>query len=304
MVACLADLGPQFLGFTAQASRGHGPLSAFVLAPLLTVAALQLALAVQDDAEPRTDAWSYENPDDWPQHFPSCAGRGQSPLSVKHNSLMQTGNESLHQVLRHRQKVGGKLFNDGRAMVVRHALGVLGHMTLPNGKYEVKELRFHFPAEHELEGWLADGELQIVHQLRGERDVSIVGIPLMAVDEAYMEKLDKIEASWARRELGFFKSLGFDKPMPTVQRAFNVKGVDLPAFSHVLAGPYAHYIGSLTSPPCTELVHWYIPQRTAIVTPEMIYNFFTRVGSNSRPYKPMNGRLVVFNSIALEDEFV
>jgi len=50
------------------------------------------------------------------------------------------------------------------------------------------------------------------------------------------------------------------------------------------------YIGSLTTPPCTENVEWFVLQTPATASRAQIEAFSSRLGHNNRPVQPLNGR--------------
>merc|ERR1719503_25485 len=73
-------------------------------------------------------------------------------------------------------------------------------------------------------------------------------------------------------------------------------------FKSQFAGNYYHYGGSLTRPPCTESVHWYILDTPAPISRAMVNNFKVLFPSpmNNRPIQPLNDRDVWVNRIKTE----
>ena len=60
---------------------------------------------------------------------------------------------------------------------------------------------------------------------------------------------------------------------------------------------YFHYVGSLTTPPCTEGYHFYILDQPIEATRKTIDQFAKYVpGGNNRPTQPANGRPVGYYS--------
>ncbi len=57
-------------------------------------------------------------------------------------------------------------------------------------------------------------------------------------------------------------------------------------------GAYYTYMGSLTTPPCTEGVTWYVMKTPVEVSPDQIAIFGRIYPNNSRPVQPANSRLV------------
>jgi len=77
------------------------------------------------------------------------------------------------------------------------------------------------------------------------------------------------------------------------------------SYSKAAAGAYYHYQGSLTTPPCSETVHWYVLATPMPVTAQMIKTFKALFPSpmNNRPVQSLNGRTVLDSDIALLGEF-
>ena len=55
---------------------------------------------------------------------------------------------------------------------------------------------------------------------------------------------------------------------------------------------YYTYMGSLTTPPCTEGVLWMVLKKPLQISPEQIAIFSRLYRNNARPIQPANGRLV------------
>ena len=56
---------------------------------------------------------------------------------------------------------------------------------------------------------------------------------------------------------------------------------------------YLRYMGSLTTPPCSEGVNWYVLRQPIQASPEQIRQFVAAVGRNARPVQKAHERLVV-----------
>ncbi len=59
-----------------------------------------------------------------------------------------------------------------------------------------------------------------------------------------------------------------------------------------LDGAYYTYEGSLTAPPCTEGVTWFVMKTPVEVSPDQIRAFAALYPSNVRPLQPLNSRVV------------
>jgi len=140
--------------------------------------------------------------------------------------------------------------------------------------YELKQLHFHRPSEEKVSGKRFDMVVHLVHK-DDEGHLAVVAILL---------------------ERG-------ETEQPVVQTIWN----NLPLEAHSSTNPsaaldvfrllptdrsYYTYMGSLTTPPCSEGVLWMVFKQPVIVTPEQIAVFSRLYKNNARPIQPANGRLV------------
>jgi len=241
-------------------------------------------------------AWSHTDIPAWNKDYPMCTGKSQSPIDIT-TSKADTSNakDSLAKHVTYMPVGSREIVHNSHVMQVNGNFGTFG---LPDGKYEVKQFHFHFPAEHEINGKLGAGELHIVHQKQGAEGtdgLAVIGIVLE-------ESKDATGSQGA-----FLSSLGFgtDLPQNGEKKAIS-QPVDLNSFADQLGGGFYHYSGSLTTPPCAEKVHWYVAKKSAPVTKEMIQTFKTRFPENgdNRPVQPVNSRGIVLNDVDLDGEFV
>ena len=56
---------------------------------------------------------------------------------------------------------------------------------------------------------------------------------------------------------------------------------------------YYRYMGSLTTPPCSEGVNWFVMREAVSISPAQIERFAAAVGENARPVQPVNQRFVL-----------
>jgi len=72
-------------------------------------------------------------------------------------------------------------------------------------------------------------------------------------------------------------------------------------FAEQMAGDFYRYDGSLTTPPCTEGVHWFVATKLATVSTAQIEAFKKIFPNpmNNRPIQPRNGRTLAFNSLSV-----
>jgi carbonic anhydrase len=82
--------------------------------------------------------------------------------------------------------------------------------------------------------------------------------------------------------------------MPTTQgKEEEIPGVELdPSGLLPSQGAYYMYMGSITAPPCTEGVTWFVLQTPVEISLEEINAFAKLYPHDVRPIQPLNGRVV------------
>jgi len=277
----------------AQPEEARSPLG-----PLLLGAMLGLVVAVTGTSQAAMAGapgkWGYNDTKEWNSAFPLCTGSEQSPIDLKSSDVSATSTDTLASRLSYKPLEGREIFNNGAKNV--QVNGGFGTFKLPDGEYEVKQFHFHFPAEHEVNGKLAAGELHIVHQKKGSQGtdgLAVVGIVL-----------EEQGSPAATPEFKFLEQLGFGSELPGKNMITTVaEPLDLNAFANEYMGGFYHYTGSLTTPPCAEKVHWYVCQKTAPVSKAMVNSFKARFPENNRPVQPLNTRKLVASSLTVPGEF-
>jgi len=56
---------------------------------------------------------------------------------------------------------------------------------------------------------------------------------------------------------------------------------------------YYNYSGSLTTPPCSEVVNWYVLKNLVTASKEQIELLSIILKNNFRPVQPINGRIIM-----------
>ena len=195
-----------------------------------------------------------------------CArGHEQSPIDLRpdaaHLSLSKVQFEywpsSLH------------VLNNGHTLELDYDPG--SSLIVDGEHYVLEQMRFHQPSEHTLDGKPWAMELQLVH--RGKRGIAVVAVPI--VEGAANRWL---QPAWT------------DFPIPGERHDLDAKinAADLvPATKTLL-----HYAGSLTTPPCSEKVSWFLVTTPIEMSKEQITAFAQKFGDNHRPTQPLGGRVV------------
>jgi carbonic anhydrase len=140
-------------------------------------------------------------------------------------------------------------------------------------RYRLVQFHFHTPSEHVRWGLPAPGELHLVHKAE-DGTLAVVGVWL-------------VPGRWSGRT---FSSLW--GALPTLRdqrypvRALHIDPEDLLPTRR----DYVYYRGSLTTPPCTEGVEWFVLAEPVEVPPGLLQRLSQIMGLNARPVQPLNGR--------------
>lgn len=134
-------------------------------------------------------------------------------------------------------------------------------------KFHLKQMHFHTKSEHALDGMFFPGELHLVH-VSDKGELAVVGI-FLTVD--YQNK----------SEFKFFDHI----PKPS-KRGKEVE-LNLSKFLKD-SNPHFYYKGSLTTPPCTENVHWIVFDKALKVNHDDFKKFQNFYHHNDRHVQKIN----------------
>jgi carbonic anhydrase len=233
--------------------------------------------------------WSYEGatgPAHWAELDPECDvcrdGKTQSPIDLAtataqagSSANLDYGKTSLH-IAQHEHV--SSLLDNGHTIQVTVEEG--STFTTSHGTYQLKQFHFHTPSEHTLNGRSFPMEVHFVHQSADGR-LAVVGI--FFVEGAANANLAKLIAH-------FPAGSGESADLPAEK-------IDLDL--HLPADRTAYtYMGSLTTPPCSEGVEWYVLREPVPASREQLAAFAARLKNNHRPVQPLNGRAVELVKVA------
>ena len=227
-------------------------------------------LAVTADAAD----WGYEGahgPDHWAtlssDNAICDAGQFQSPFNIV---------PDVHADL------AGLEFHYGRRPV---AVTNNGHTLLMNGGpddgvtidgtfFKLLQFHFHTPSEYMIRGKSFPMELHFVHHAKDGRFVVIAAMIAEGPANPAIRALWDV-APYSAGKTG--------------------SGHTLIALRDLLPGnlAYMRFMGSLTTPPCTEGINWHMLVTPITASADQIAAFRTVFPNNARPIQPRNGRLIV-----------
>lgn len=220
--------------------------------------------------------WDYKGEGDparWgdlkPEYAACKTGQAQSPIDIPaETAAVKAGNITLNY-----SNVPLKVVNNGHTIQVNNSAANTADI---NGQaYELVQFHFHGPSEHTVGGKGSDLELHLVHK-NAEGKLAVIGLML---DKGTENPL--VSQIWSN--------------LPTdINQEKEVAGSALDLKAALPADlAYYHYQGSLTTPPCSEGVMWYVLQNRGSVSEAQIAQFTGIFHGDARPVQPLNGREVV-----------
>ncbi|KAF3454973.1 hypothetical protein FNV43_RR05421 [Rhamnella rubrinervis] len=235
---------------------------------------------VEDEREFSYEKWSENGPARWGeihQEWSMCSnGTMQSPIDLLNKRVEIVSH--LGRLKRNYKPSNATLKNRGHDMMLQWE-GDAGHIGINGTKYELKQCHWHSPSEHTINGKKYDLELHLVHETP-QGHTTVVGI-LYKIGRS-----DSFLSSMEEHLDDISSSEGLER----------VVGVVDPKHIKMGSSKYYRYMGSLTTPPCTQNVVWTILKKVRTVTREQIRLLRVAVhdesDTNARPVQELNERWV------------
>lgn len=223
--------------------------------------------------------WSHHAGEDGPANwknlcdgFTDCGGSAQSPIDIASENAV-IGEKLVAPEFKYgNSKVD--IINNGHTVQFNVDKGSAVNL---NGKaYQLLQFHYHALSEHTINGKHAPLEVHFVHK-HSDTDFAVLGI--MIVEGAKNELFEKYLNQFPVKK-GVYKS----------DDLIDLFGL-FPANKS-----YYYYSGSLTTPPCSEVVSWYVLKNPVEASAEQIAKFSKILHDNYRPVMPLNNRKVsIFN---------
>ncbi|MCF6275957.1 MAG: carbonic anhydrase family protein [Robiginitomaculum sp.] len=226
------------------------------------------------EAKPKKISWSYSG-DNGPEHwaslsenFATCAsGTVQSPFDITADKTDTLPALNLNYV-----PTGMTVINNGHTIQVDQAGG--GQLVVGDATYNLLQFHFHTASEYSIDGKFYPLEVHLVHASDAGA-LAVVGV-MFAQGEANAE----LANIWAN--------------MPTSKGENVVAGQSVDVKNLLPdSGQYYRFMGSLTTPPCSEGVNWHVMSQPITASAAQIAAYRAIHPMNARPLQDGNNRLVV-----------
>jgi carbonic anhydrase len=201
------------------------------------------------------------------QGYSACGGDAQSPINITN----AVSNNSLDSLSFNYGTTTVEIENNGHTVEFVCEAG--STVSVGGTSYPLKQFHYHSHSEHQLDGEHLPLEVHFVHQASSDSDAIVVG--------AFFEQ-------GAENELfaKFLADFPKQKGDPNFESTEEIElGTLLPSNKS-----FYHYKGSLTTPPCSEIVHWYVLKNRITASAAQLAQFKLILLADFREIQATNGR--------------
>ncbi len=218
--------------------------------------------------------WGYEGkegPEHWgdlSKEFILCKeGKMQSPIDISGH----TGKTKIKLEYNY-SDVPLDMVNNGHAIQVNYE--GKSHLTIDKKKYLLLQFHFHAPSEGAINGKRYDLCAHLVHKSK-DGELAVIGVYFQkGAENSFLKQF------WNRIP----NKSGSKVSDPSVK--VNAAGL-LPGKKS-----FYHFMGSLTTPPCSEGVKWFVMDKIISLSQSQLKVFTDIYSKNARPLQPLNGRKI------------
>ncbi len=249
----------------------------FIPASLAAGAFLLMAATACDAQEAHPPHWSYSgdtNPKDWGKLDPSfsaCgAGKHQSPVDIKSKDAKPSDLPALQF---NYKDAPLSVIDNGHTVMINYPPG--STLNVGDHVYALKQFHFHHPSEGHVDGKSHPLEVHLVHS----DDAGNLAVVAVFFDQGADNP--EIAAIWP--------NIPKEKDKNADVSSVTINAKDLLPADHA----YFTFSGSLTTPPCTEGVMWYVLRTPSHMAESEVKAFAKLYPHDNRPIQPLNGREIL-----------
>ena len=226
-------------------------------------------------SHPERGKWGYDaenGPDVWgrltPEYILCAEGECQSPIDI-----VNAAPANLSSIAMNYQPTTLTIRNNGHTIEIAYPQG--SWLEVDGVRYQLLQFHFHAPSEHTVAGKSFDMEMHLVHA-SGDGTLAVVGALIGSGKEntAFNPIWAHLPATPGQAQSIADVNFNADELLPSARQAYR-------------------YEGSLTTPPCSEGVKWFVLKSPIEMSEAQIAAFKAIIDNNNRPIQPLNGRELV-----------
>lgn len=232
------------------------------------------------NTEKHNKHWSYEGetaPEHWAEieKNTQCDSQHQSPINIIETKTTINSTATDLNIMYSPNTVLNKVENNGHSIQFDFNPG--DSIQYKNNTYFLKQIHFHEPAEHLINGIKYPIEIHLVH-ISKDNAITVLGILGMEGEKSQLFE--------------FFESF---LPIKNGEERIINQNLDLTSLFPNKKDFYS-YSGSLTTPPCTENVNWIVFKEPIIISLEEVLKLKENMPLNNyRNEQPVNDRIIYHN---------
>jgi carbonic anhydrase len=226
-----------------------------------------VAFAESHEGTKHEKHWDYSQngPTHWGEFSKTCAkGQAQSPINIVPGKSVELNAQyklNLHEDIH----TTAKVIDNGHSIKVTPKEG--GTIELHGETFKLLQFHFHGKSEHTVDGKRYDMVAHLVHQNPKTKQLAVIAV--------FFEEGKNNPV--------------LDNVLSGIDKEIRIDPADLlpTDTSH-----YFHYVGSLTTPPCSENVQWYLLKQPAQASKDQIEAFRKYYVDNERPVQELHDRTI------------
>ncbi len=226
-----------------------------------------------------TSHWAYTghgNPSQWgelSEKYKMCSdGKNQSPINI---TVTDSKDTDLKDIAFSYKADSNSVINNGHTVQVNIDAG--SSIMIDGKAFELKQFHFHSPSENHIDGKSFPLEAHFVHV---DKEGNIAVVALMFQEGEANAALEKV---WSKL------------PLKAEEKATLTLSADDVNALLPNTKEYYRFSGSLTTPPCSEGVRWFVMKKPVTISKEQVEKFtHTMHHANNRPIQKINARKVLY----------
>jgi len=225
--------------------------------------------------------WSYNgifSPENWGKISKTCsAGKSQTPINIETSKTIPTvDRKDILKFYNYKTSLKTSVINNGHTIKITPKFLETyneAYITIDGVRYNLLQFHMHTHSENRIDGKQSDLVAHLVHQSYDGK-LAVVAI---FFDEG--EENSAIKEYWNQ----------MPQKVNEVNSLFNV---DISRILPADKSSYFTFMGSLTTPPCTENVKWFILKDRQTISKDQIEALRTIYPHNFRPVQNINSRTI------------